>query len=282
MDKYMSPTTPTKFKPTKGAMVLAKPFKSPLKRPHAGDDAMANPKSSKTQSQDDAREMALDIFALRPDSTTTNMSSSPVKNSGLFSSSMNGSPNTSPLNKSGQFREKFLAGVKHERVTIDPVLVKQESALDISLRQMRQKLSQCQQAHKYESATAKLADGTVVPQDESLAVLIDKWRAAAQNAAKYLFDLAQVRVAKMGGVAEFKRRTRRRGFDEDSDEEEEKRRRLEVGEDELQQLHDEYDYDVVADAKRATSAANADGDEEFTMEMMLAVLNIDPGVVFPK
>ncbi|KAK9367205.1 hypothetical protein V1509DRAFT_654109 [Lipomyces kononenkoae] len=272
MDKYMSPTTPTKFKATKGTMVLAKPFKSPMKRPRGDDDSIANNKSSKRGVDEDTRDMALDIFALRPpDSVTTNnLSSSPLKNSGLFSSSMNGSPNTSPLNRSGQFREKFLAGVKHERVTIDPVLLKQESALDISLRQMRQKLSQCQQAHKYESATATLADGTVVPQDENLVVLVDKWRTAAQNAAKYLFELAQVRVAKMGGVTEFKRRTRRRGFDEDSDEEEEKKRQLEVGGDELQRLHDE------------TASANADGEEEFTMEMMLGVLNIDPSIVFPK
>ncbi|KAK9354561.1 hypothetical protein V1505DRAFT_390040 [Lipomyces doorenjongii] len=281
MDNYIAPTTPTKFKATKGTMLLAKPFKSPLKRPHGGDDSITSTaKSSKTEQ--DSRG-PLDIFDLRPKSATSNLSSSPLKRTDLFSSSVNGSPNTSPLHKSGQFREKFLAGVKNERVTIDPVLVKQESALDISLRQMRQKLSQCQQAHKYESATAKLADGTVVPEDESLVVLIDKWRTAAQNTAKYLFDLAQVRVSKMGGVAEFKRRTKRRGFDDDSDEDEEKKRRLEVGEEELERLRDEYDYDVVADGKRTNVASvNADGDEEFTMEMMLGVLNIDPNIVFPK
>ncbi|KAJ8102963.1 hypothetical protein POJ06DRAFT_246180 [Lipomyces tetrasporus] len=281
MDNYVPPTTPTKFKPTKGTVVLAKPFKSPLKRLHGDDDSRTDsPKTIKIQQ--DVR-TPLGLFDLQPNSATSNLSSSPLKRMGLFSSSVNGSPNTSPLHKSCQFREKFLAGVKNERVTIDPVLVKQESALDISLRQMRQKITQCQQAHKYESATTKLVDGNVVPEDENLVVLIDKWRAAAQNAAKYLFDLAEVRVAKMGGVAEFRRRTKRRGFDDDNDDDEEKRRVEDVGEDELARLRDEYDYDVVADGKKANGASvNYDGDEEFTMDMMLGVLNIDPNIVFPK
>ncbi|KAK9324815.1 hypothetical protein V1517DRAFT_316373 [Lipomyces orientalis] len=281
MDNYVPPTTPTKFKATKGTVVLAKPFKSPLKRLHS-DDGNRTDGSKTVKIEHDVR-TPLDLFDLQPNSATSNLSSSPLKRMGLFSSSVNGSPNTSPLQKSCQFREKFLAGVKNERVTIDPVLVKQESALDISLRQMRQKITQCQQAHKYESATTKLADGNIVPEDENLVALIDKWRTAAQNAAKYLFDLAEVRVAKMGGVAEFRRRTKRRGFDDDSDDDEKKRRVEEVGEDELARLRDEYDYDVVADGKKANVASvNSDGDEEFTMDMMLGVLNIDPNIVFPK
>lgn len=109
-------------------------------------------------------------------------------------------------------------------------------------------------------------------------MLTDRWRTASQSAAKYLFDLAQARVAKMGGVSEFKRRSRKRGFDGDDDEEDERKKRIEqMGELEYQRIRDEYDYDVTAQQERK---AEDDQEEEFTMEMMLTALNVDYHLVF--
>ncbi|KAK9466320.1 hypothetical protein V1512DRAFT_29187 [Lipomyces arxii] len=179
-------------------------------------------------------------------SESSTLTSSPTKRV-LFSSPIS-TPSTSP----SKFRQKFL--LRSDKLTIDPLLIKQETGVDIALRQLNQKLQQAKQAFKYETST----------QDESLVALTTKWRTAAQNASAALFELAQDRVARMGGVAEFKRRTRR-NYDDD-----------EVNDDTAQNNRDEYDYDVVSVA----ATESDEKEEEFTVQMMLTLLNIDASLVF--
>ncbi|KAK7204932.1 hypothetical protein BZA70DRAFT_278703 [Myxozyma melibiosi] len=182
-----------------------------------------------------------------------------------------------------------------ERKTVDPILIKQESSLDLTLRHVRTRLQQISQAEKHERATVTLPSGATISEEKSLVQLTDKWRTASQAAAKYLFELAQERVAKMGGVAEFKRRTRKRGFDDDDDDDYygeggkeaqlRKRLGLEGNEAEFRRLRDEYDYDVSMHQIKKDEdedVATGGGEEEFTMEMMLESLNVEYSVVFPR
>ncbi|KAK9480313.1 hypothetical protein V1514DRAFT_326044 [Lipomyces japonicus] len=250
MSDYTPPTSPLKFKSTQGTPILSKPFKSPLKRQRSGDDG--NDRSS--------------------GGTLLDMDSSPIKR--LMFTSVFDKHKYSAASDShvGKFREKFLAGLQ-ERTTVDPVLLKQETALNLSIRQVRQKIAQSEQAFKYENSKITLPDGQQISEDDHLMILINKWRNAAQSAASFLFELAAQRVMKMGGVAEFKKRTRRRGFDDEDDEQQDRDANGING------ARDEYDYDVTSDSIQTTS--RADTDEEFTMEMMLGTLNIDPTIVFP-
>lgn len=161
---------------------------------------------------------------------------------------------------------------------VDPLLQKQESALDRSIIQIQAKISQTKQAHKYLSTTVTLADGTSIPQDDHIEILIERWRKAAQKASAELFVLADERVRKMGGVAEFKRRTAQRYSDfedevEELDEEAEERRRV---------LRDEYDYDVTETRKEQRAEEQIFEEEDFTMEMMLKSLNVEYLAVFPN
>ncbi|KAK9379712.1 uncharacterized protein V2V93DRAFT_401422 [Kockiozyma suomiensis] len=240
-----APITPLKYKQTQGSYVLAKPFRSPLKRPVRSYDLQSTPDASSFVCQYSAE---------------SSPSSVQIGDFGRDSED-------SMVIKSSKFREKFLSIANNERKTIDPILIKQESSLDLTIRHLRSRLQQISQAAKHEQATVILANGANVSKEESLIMLTDRWRTASQSAAKYLFDLAQARVAKMGGVSEFKRRSRKRGFDGDDDEEDERKKRIEqMGELEYQRIRDEK--------------AEDDQEEEFTMEMMLTALNVDYHLVF--
>ncbi|KAK9453812.1 hypothetical protein V1511DRAFT_503322 [Dipodascopsis uninucleata] len=271
-----NPSTPTKFKPTRGSLALSKPFKSPLKR--ARIESSDNGVDDKATGLESCSSCSLD-------SVPSSAANSPMKTFNLFSSPFgksyndNSSVNTSPADKIGTFREKFLSPAKDERLTVDPVLVKQEMSLDMSLRQMKLKISQCQQAYKYETASVKIKDDTEVTEEDHLSALMEKWRSAAQKATEYLFGLAQERVQKMGGISEFKKRTQKRAY---HDESEDQQRLDEIDNSGIDHLRDEYDYDVVLESKRSPDTFTNDIEEEFTVKMMLAFLNIDAAIVYPN
>ncbi|KAK9474149.1 uncharacterized protein V1510DRAFT_406237 [Dipodascopsis tothii] len=179
------------------------------------------------------------------------------------------------------FREQFLApsdgcdarggrggGLRGRQRTaaqadlVDPLVQKQEAALDRSLAQAAARIAQARQAHRYASATV-VVDGLAMPKDDHVELLVARWRAAAQLAAQDLFEVAEERVRRMGGVAEFRRRTSRQHGGRPA-------ARAEPCDE-----YDEYDYDVAVGG-----GAAAEPDDEFTMAMMLRSLNVDYSAVF--
>ncbi|KAK9462333.1 uncharacterized protein V1516DRAFT_670000 [Lipomyces oligophaga] len=292
-NRSLIPSSTAQFRPTHGTYVLSQPFKSPLKSTTGSTSpGLANPDISASDTGLSCSSSPLttarhDRFGISGRRLFTDI---PLRDS---------TPSTSHVSRnSTRFREKFL-NTANDRSTIDPSLIKQDSALDISLRHARNRLLSAQQAHKYETTTITVTSksGTItVLQDQNLQVLREKWQIAAQNASKYLFVLANERVQRMGGVSEFLKKTsKKRAFvdDEDNDEMQLNRARLlreGYSESQIDQIRDEYDFDVVVPVKHIQSEFESNGgprvdcenDEEFTMELMLSTLNIDYNVVFPQ
>lgn len=95
----------------------------------------------------------------------------------------------------------------------DPELLrlqKQERALQSRLAALREDLNVAKQALRIESSN----------KDAKLEGLIKKWRLASQEAADEVFAGAQERVARMGGLAAWKERSKRDTFQWDYEEEE--------------------------------------------------------------
>ena len=95
----------------------------------------------------------------------------------------------------------------------DPELLhlqKQERALQSRLAALREELNIAKQALRIESSN----------KDAELESLIKKWRLASQEAAEEVFAGAQERVARMGGLAAWKERSKRDAFQWDHEEDE--------------------------------------------------------------
>ncbi|KAK6520204.1 hypothetical protein TWF506_000487 [Arthrobotrys conoides] len=161
--------------------------------------------------------------------------------------------------------------------TKDPYILSLEqklSQLQNSLRHAKQVLEESSQALKIEQSG----------EDDKLEELILKWRQAAQSAADHMFSGAEQRFQRMGGMAGYRdRQNRSRGgggwgfADEDPEEglteEQKETRRLamyEAGFDEMSELEKQQN--------ETKNTVKDDGDH-FTMDMMLASLNIDIDII---
>ncbi|RVD86873.1 uncharacterized protein DFL_005126 [Arthrobotrys flagrans] len=161
--------------------------------------------------------------------------------------------------------------------TKDPYIL----SLEQKLSQLRNSVRTAKQALEESSQALKIEQSG---EDDKLEELILKWRQAAQNAADRMFSGAEQRFQRMGGMAGYRDRQKRSrsgggwGFaDEDPEEglteEQKEARRLamyEAGFDEMSELEKQQNEtkDTVKD----------DGDH-FTMDMMLASLNIDIDII---
>ncbi|KAK6522669.1 ERAD-associated protein [Arthrobotrys megalospora] len=185
--------------------------------------------------------------------------------------------NNPPFRSSFKKTSKFNLSSPASFSSKDPHIVSLEqklAQLQNSVRNAKQLLEESSQALKIEQSG----------EDDKLEELILKWRQAAQNAADHMFAGAEQRFQRMGGMAGYRERQNRSrsgggwGFaDEDPEEglteEQKEARRLamyEAGFDEMSELEKQQNEtkDTVKD----------DGDH-FTMDMMLASLNIDIDII---
>lgn len=186
---------PSKRRRLNAAAALSRPFKSPLRKPGPNENASqplpCTPDTSGI-AQDDAR--SPEALSASPDITTSSpISSQAVSTSRPPNRSALATPTQSPLG--------------------DPELLhlqKQERALQSRLAALREELNVAKQAHRIESSN----------KDAELEGLIKKWRLACQDAADEVFAGAQERVARMGGLAAWKERSKRDAFQWDYEEDE--------------------------------------------------------------
>ncbi|KAK9448226.1 uncharacterized protein V1518DRAFT_434475 [Limtongia smithiae] len=230
-------------KPTRSARALAQPFKSPLRL-----SATTPTKSATSPAYTSPTKQLTHSFSTSPARPAV---SSPLATSPAAPLFINRHTPRTPA-PSAELR----------------ALQRQDASLAQQIRRLRARRAQVTQARTYEDNNS----------DARLEALAEKWRAAAQTAARELFEVAAVRVERMGGVQEFARRTtRKRGWYDDDElgegeeAERERARRLAVA-------RDEYDYDIV----EATTTSTVENEsDEFTIEMMLRTLNVDPTLLFP-
>ncbi|KAJ5388415.1 hypothetical protein N7509_010956, partial [Penicillium cosmopolitanum] len=232
---------------------LSKPFKPPLRKPIATDPS---PKRAPQTPE---------IVRLASDEARFMSGSSEAKtNPGSFLSS----PLTSPANHLRRPIPRYSGLSTPTRSPLgDPevlALQRQQSVLRGRLALLRSELDAANQALRIESST----------QDSELAALIIKWRHVSQKAADEVFEGAQERVKRMGGMAAWreqsKRDTSRWDFENENHEHE----------------HEQEDEDETEDEERPIYSEDTDEtpgvdgeEEEFTMKYMLKMLNIDPKTI---
>ncbi|KAJ5247102.1 hypothetical protein N7468_002085 [Penicillium chermesinum] len=133
-------------------------------------------------------------------------------------------------------------------------LEKRERSLQAQLKSLDEELDRIQQAIQIESSG----------KDVELKALTIKWRLVAQEAADELFTGAKERVARMGGITAWRERNQGQsaqwGFDDEA------QGRGSVGEDPISE-------------DNGTVQLREGQDEEFTMQAMLKMLNVDPKLI---
>lgn len=185
----MEPSS-SKRRRTDAAAALSKPFKSPLRtrQPKNINDILPtptvfmSPKKTQTPAIPTKPVSKLAVDLPNPDTTPT-----PLK------------------------RKRMLSfPVPIERPDIEILeLQKQQRALRLQVEALRANLETATQALKLESST----------KDIELQALITKWRLVSQDAADEVFVGAKERVARMGGLAAWKERSRHDAARWDFDEE---------------------------------------------------------------
>ncbi|KAL4895712.1 hypothetical protein BDV59DRAFT_143293 [Aspergillus ambiguus] len=228
---------------------LAKPFKSPLRRPSQ------TPQKEKAivQENDDAS----------------------IKSTSQTSHSLSDIPQDTPASSAGGPKRKHLTPPKKPMLA-DPAiqdLQKQQRALQARLTALRSELDTAQQALRIES-TDKAAD---------LEALIAKWRSVSQTAAEEVFTGAQERVSRMGGMKAWKERMRSDTARWEKEEMEAwygdaEAEEFEMDREELEARKAEMGDRVAVDEAKKEEQNELD-DEEFTMEVMLKTLNVDVKVI---
>lgn len=186
---------PSKRRRLNAAAALSRPFKSPLRKPgpieNASQPSPCTPDTSGI-AQDEAR--SPEALSASPDIPT----SSPISSQATIK--------TRPPNRSG-------LATPTQSPLGDPELLhlqKQERALQSRLAALREGLNVAKQALRIESSN----------KDAELEGLIKRWRLASQEAADEVFAGAQERVARMGGLAAWKERSKRDAFQWDYEKEE--------------------------------------------------------------
>ncbi|KAJ5901708.1 hypothetical protein N7495_002236 [Penicillium taxi] len=231
----MADISPNKRRRMNAESVLSRPFKSPLRRP-------VPPASS---------------CEVLP---STEVSTVPVTaNDAVASTSTSSTVDKKPISR------PFLPMLK-KQPSIDPEmkeLQNEKRELDALLRKTQEDLDMAQQALKIRSSN-KVAE----LQEE-----IVKWRRIAHNVADEVFENAQERVSKMGGIAAWKKQNKPNassgfgswGFDDDQLK---------------QDLAGNGEQDVdISDQTHEEEKEEENENEEFNMGYMLKTLNIDPKAI---
>lgn len=167
---------------------LSKPFKPPLRNPIAIDSSPKRAPQTPEVAQPANDEACFMVGS--PESKT---------DPGFFLSS----PYTSPVN---HLRRPIPRHSSLSTPTQSPLgdpevlaLQRQQSVLRGRLALLRSELDTANQAHRIESST----------QDSELAALVIKWRLVSQRAADEVFEGAQERVKRMGGMAAWREQSKR-------------------------------------------------------------------------
>ncbi|KAL4766648.1 ubiquitin ligase complex subunit HRD3 [Aspergillus foveolatus] len=234
---------------------LSKPFKSPLRRPTpAVKDEVASPKT--------------EGMATTSSFTKTNTPDEQDGSTALpISSSKNALPIPPPTRKRtlpGQGLTPARKPVPSDPEVLD--LQKRQRELQSRLSSLRSDLDTVQQALRIESSSS----------DEELEALIMKWKKVSQDAAEEVFSGAQERISRMGGVKAWRERMNNNDARWEQEEMENWFGNVDAGaldmdEDELQARKAELREEM----ERKNVKESSDGSEEFTMDTMLKMLNIE-------
>ncbi|GFF69758.1 swi5-dependent recombination DNA repair protein 1 [Aspergillus udagawae] len=255
------------------ASSLAKPFKSPLRKPVEGtvdNEKASNNSSVNTEAEGQERQYVDGKNAQEHLTPSSSISSKPTS----LTSSSPASPFPSLQNRKRKPTTNQMTLLK-KSLLVDPViseLQKEQRALQSRLSALRSELDTVQQALRIESST----------KDAELETLILKWKTVSQEAAEEVFEGAQERVARMGGMKAWRERMQ---SDSARWEQEEMNswhgnaevEGFEMDEGELEQRKAELIDEVEMPRKEqevGTGGETAE-DEEFTMDIMLKTLNID-------
>ncbi|KAH2879089.1 hypothetical protein KXV31_004497 [Aspergillus fumigatus] len=255
------------------ASTLSKPFKSPLRKPvqgTVGKEKAFNNSSIKTEAAGQEPQDADGKDAQEHLIPRTSISS---KLTSLTSSSP-ASPVPSLQNRKRKPGTNQITPSK-KNILADPVisaLQKEERALQSRLSALRSELDTVQQALRIESSS----------KDAELEALILKWKTVSQEAAEEVFEGARERVSRMGGMKAWRERMQR-----DSARREQEEMNLwygnaeaegpEINEEELEQRKAELldEVEMPRKEQEVVSEREIAEDEEFTMDIMLKMLNID-------
>lgn len=168
--------------------VLSKPFKSPLRRPAQGAEYKNEApriKEGVKAEQDSSRDLHIAVDEKGNTDTPTSTASTP-----------------STINAASQTRKRKLAATPTKaQLQPDPVIAdlqSQQKALQVRVATLRSELDTAQQARRIESSN----------RDVELERLIAKWRSVSQSAAEEVFEGAQERFSRMGGMKAWKERTK--------------------------------------------------------------------------
>lgn len=255
------------------ASTLSKPFKSPLRKPvrgTVGKEKAFNNSSIKTEAAGQEPQDADGKDAQEHLIPRTSISS---KLTSLTSSSP-ASPVPSLQNRKRKPGTNQITPSK-KNILADPVisaLQKEERALQSRLSALRSELDTVQQALRIESSS----------KDAELEALILKWKTVSQEAAEEVFEGARERVSRMGGMKAWRER-----MQSDSARREQEEMNLwygnaeaegpEINEEELEQRKAELldEVEMPRKEQEVVSEREIAEDEEFTMDIMLKMLNID-------
>ncbi|KGO75052.1 hypothetical protein PITC_047350 [Penicillium italicum] len=248
MDKPSS-----KRRRTDAATALAKPFKSPLRRPAPTitDDTPSKPVAPRTSE----------------DTQVPAVPTTPVESNSLSNPP---DPTTTPVPpKRKRTLQPFSPFPSQSFQTSDPEILE----LQKQHRQIKSKVDAL--ITKLEIATQALNLETN-PKYIEIPTLITKWRLASQDAADEVFVGAKERVNRMGGMGAWKEQSKRDatrwGFDEEN------REREHV--DEEEEGADEFGAeDSSGRLLEKNNGEEESQDEEFTMEFMLKSLHVDPKLI---
>lgn len=177
---------PPKRRRLDAASTLSKPFKTPLRKPTATGASASPQHSPQTPETTRASNDEAHLTVVRPVSKTSK---------GSFSSS----PSTSPIS---HLRQPIPTRSVLSTPTRDPEalnLQRQQRTLRARLASLRAELDTANQALRIESST----------KDSELEALVIKWRHASQEAAVEVFEGAQERVKRMGGMAAWRECSKR-------------------------------------------------------------------------
>lgn len=170
--------------------LLSKPFKSPLRRP--------------TQTSEDKKNgaaIAKEEAKAEQDSSRDSHTTLDEKGNADTSASAASTHSTAVDAISETRKRKLATTPARAQLQPDPVIAdlqNQQKALQARVTTLRSEIDTAQQARRIESSN----------RDAELERLIAKWRSVSQSAAEEVFEGAQERFTRMGGMAAWRDRTK--------------------------------------------------------------------------
>ncbi|KAL2863723.1 ubiquitin ligase complex subunit HRD3 [Aspergillus lucknowensis] len=241
---------------------LSRPFKSPLRRPSPAVKESTSP----------GKGWALASAPSNP--PTTSLESTPQKP--LRAPASDNTLATPPPTTRKRTIQGHRSISARQTIVSDPEILslqKEQRALQSRLSRLRSELDTVQQALRIESSS----------RDEELEGLIVKWKKVSQDAAEEVFAGAQERISRMGGVKGW--RERMRNVDNRWEQEEMESwfgnvdvEAIDMDADEVEARKAEMRDEIEKNQEKHEEESNEES-EEFTMDMMLKTLNVDPKTI---